>query len=251
MEITLYHKDIPFKVLIDDSLADDLLLYKWYVSVYGYVTASIGGKSVFMHRYVMSKFFDISNHQIDHINLNKLDNRKENLRLANGSQNSANRNKQKNNTSGYKGVIKAGEVWNARIRIEGGTYGIGSFPNAEEAAIAYDLYAKKYFKEFSRLNFEEPDEDLLNIVISKLSSGFTKVGEKYKSKHYGVSYYSSERYNVKNRWRARFNFKGKEISVGYFFTENEAALAVDKKLIELGLINKINFPDKQEIPDLF
>lgn len=56
---------------------------------------------------------------IDHINRNKLDNRKENLRPATRGENSRNQNKHSNNTSGFTGVFydfNHVPLWVARIQ---------------------------------------------------------------------------------------------------------------------------------------
>jgi hypothetical protein len=90
--------------------------------------------------------------QIDHINLDKNDNHWSNLRLATNSQNCANRNAQRNNTSGFKGVYwhKLGRKWAAQIWVFGECIYLGLFDTAEEAHAAYNVSALKYFGEFSR-----------------------------------------------------------------------------------------------------
>lgn len=93
----------------------------------------------------------------DHINRNKLDNRKENLRTATRSGNCANRKKFKNGmTSKYKGVcLKKGsrnKPWNAQIQISGKRTSIGLFANEIDAALAYNQAAKKQYGEFALVN---------------------------------------------------------------------------------------------------
>ena len=99
-------------------------------------------------------FDDIRALQIDHINGNCLDNRRFNLRLCNNIENNQNRKIDKRNSSGYKGVYfdKIRKKWVAEIKVNKCKKFIGRFINKEEAAIAYNKFAKKYFKKFAVLN---------------------------------------------------------------------------------------------------
>ena len=95
--------------------------------------------------YVHGKF---PSDQIDHINLDKLDNRIVNLREATAAQNFANREAYTNNTSGFKGVRKKGRKWEARIGFNGKVLTIGSSDSPEQAHAAYVAKAKELFGEF-------------------------------------------------------------------------------------------------------
>ncbi len=98
---------------------------------------------------------------LDHINGDTLDNRPENLRIANDSQNGANRGIQVNNTSGYKGVFlhskKQGYEAKITRKVKGKSKNIylGYFKCPIEAAKAYDKKAKEIFGEYAYLNFSE------------------------------------------------------------------------------------------------
>lgn len=84
---------------------------------------------------------------VDHINGNKLDNRKDNLRICTQSDNTKNHVIGKNNTSGYSGIIYNKDNKNWRVRI--GDKEIGSFFNFEDAMIARKDAEEKYFGEYS------------------------------------------------------------------------------------------------------
>lgn len=96
----------------------------------------------------------------DHINGDKLDNRKVNLRLCDHSQNQYNATiRRKGKSSKYRGVYlhKRDGRWYARIRVDGKKIHIGCFEIEEEAARAYDAAAQKHHGEFATLNFELPN----------------------------------------------------------------------------------------------
>jgi hypothetical protein len=112
-------------------------------------------KVVLLHR-------DIMNHPpgllVDHANSDTLDNRRANLRLATRAQNAYNKRKTKSKTSSsFIGVYfeKRKNRWMARIKYQVKRIYLGSFKNEIDAARAYDEAAKKYHKEFARLNFPE------------------------------------------------------------------------------------------------
>ena len=115
----------------------------------GYIRININKKMYLLHRIIYKYFnedWDINDNprknQIDHININSLDNRIENLRVVNHSQNNRNKNKQPNCSSKYIGVSwhNRGNKWEARIRINGKSKHLGYFDNEEEAA---EVYKKK------------------------------------------------------------------------------------------------------------
>lgn len=94
-----------------------------------------------MHRMVMGcKRGDKK--EVDHINLDTLDNRKQNLRFVTRSQNQLNRDKLPRNKSGFKGVIakvdRSGRPrFVSNIRIHGKLWVLGTFDTAEQASEAY------------------------------------------------------------------------------------------------------------------
>lgn len=87
---------------------------------------------------------------IDHINRCRADNRWLNLREATRSENMQNSTKQKNNTSGYKGVsfCKVLQMWRAYINVDKQRYSLGHYHTPEDAAIAYKQ-AKKTLHPYS------------------------------------------------------------------------------------------------------
>ena len=93
---------------------------------------------------------------MDHINGNKLDNRRINLRLAKPKENNRNQRKIKRKcTSIYKGVVfhSRDNKWQSQIRIDGKRLFLGYFLKEEDAAREYDKHAKIHHNEFAVLNF--------------------------------------------------------------------------------------------------
>jgi hypothetical protein len=89
--------------------------------------------------------------QIDHINGDKLDNRRSNLRIATRSQNLANQQKSRGATSSrYKGVHwdRSKQKWRATIRSQH----LGCFASEEDAARAYNRAARQAWGEYAYLN---------------------------------------------------------------------------------------------------
>ena len=87
---------------------------------------------------------------IDHIDENKANNNVKNLRWATRKDNSCNRGKQKNNTSGFKGVSfnKHTKKFESKISINGKLKHLGLFETAEEASRAYETKAKEIHGNF-------------------------------------------------------------------------------------------------------
>jgi len=110
-------------------------------------------KNLFMHNLIIPHSVGM---QVDHINRNGLDNRRKNLRVGTISQNYANFPKKKGTNSKYRGVSflkrKNGRQWQASTTLNGKGVYIGIYETEKEAALAYNQFAKKVFKDFAQLN---------------------------------------------------------------------------------------------------
>lgn len=119
----------------------------------GYTSIWINANTYFAHRLAWAVCNGSwPSADIDHINENKSDNRICNLRQANRSQNMFNRGRNKNNTSGFKGVYfcKGTGKWRSQISIYGKSIKIGRFDTKEDASNAYFEKAKELRGEFAK-----------------------------------------------------------------------------------------------------
>ena len=123
------------------------------IGVDGYVRVGLWGRQYPGHHiaYLLMTGYWV-NGQIDHKDLNRANNKFNNIRPSNQSQNIANTPKNKRNTSGYKGVseVKERGTWAAYIKENGKSRRIGEFSTPQEAHEAYCAAAKIAFGEFAR-----------------------------------------------------------------------------------------------------
>jgi hypothetical protein len=155
--------------IVDDEDFEELIKYKWS-RVKGpntdYARQS-GGQKMMMHRYLLKPE---TNMQVDHINHNGLDNRRDNIRVCTRSENM--KNVRPYGTSKYLGVnlhkakrlyIKkdgtektyVSKRWRASITVDGKTKHLGLFEKEIDAAKRYDEEAAKTHGEFANLNFKK------------------------------------------------------------------------------------------------
>lgn len=139
--------------LVDDEDFPWLSEIQWHLKE-GYAAATIGigaGRrcTARMHRAIMMPATGLT---VDHINGDRLDNRKENLRSVTKADNNLNLGMRSDNTSGYKGVhyFKRHQRWTAAIRVRGRRYALGYFDTAEAASQAYEAAAALHFGSMAR-----------------------------------------------------------------------------------------------------
>lgn len=174
MNINLNTKTGLSFAIIDD---EDYHLVKgkvWKEDDKGYVCHYTHDVKTRLHRLVMG--ITDSQIQIDHIDRNKRDNRKVNLRICSSSENKVNQNLNATNTSGYKGVYwdKKSKKWRTQICINHKQYTFLPQREIHYCAFMYNVAAKLMHKHFAYLNEvkESIDENiqlkLTSIVVAKL-----------------------------------------------------------------------------------
>lgn len=142
------------KALVSDADAQLVNQYRWRASKQSkgiYVLTKINKVTVYLHRLITNAPRGL---EVDHINGNPLDNRRENLRICSRSENEQNKVKRKG-SSQYKGVFyaKREQRWIAKIQVNGRQTTLGYFKSEHDAARIYDAKARELFGAFARTNF--------------------------------------------------------------------------------------------------
>lgn len=114
----------------------------------GYVARSGGVRkaNIKLHRQVMG-LPPGDPRMVDHINHDRLDNRKANLRIVTNAQNQQNRRgAMRNSRSGIRGVCWAAreQRWRATATVDGRTRHLGYFPTSDEAASAVAAFRREH-----------------------------------------------------------------------------------------------------------
>lgn len=155
---------IPFghgnRALVDAQDVSLVAGYHWYLVNSGYAFAQCGdGKRIGMHRLILG-LADDDGRVGDHINRDKLDNRRCNLRAVTYAENNRRRvgGKPVGASSQFRGVswTVSKRRWRAAIKVDYRTKCLGYFRSEEDAARAYDAAARQFYGAFAMLNF--PDE---------------------------------------------------------------------------------------------
>jgi len=227
MEIKLNGK-LGGIALYDMSDHELISQYKWHQTVQGYVR---NNKSIKMHILLLQPE---TGAVIDHINHNKLDNRRENLRIVTVANNAKNKAKRKNVTSKYYGVsyAKADKKFIASFKNEGKDIYIGSFNNEIDAADAFDMYIVHKNIEYKTLNF--PDKKTEYLAREYISTIKPKTSE-----YVGVCKFQNEKYI------SRIVIDGKQIHLSTSIDPLICARAWDKYIVDNNIPKKkLNFPDE-------
>lgn len=141
MELALKNEKVVF---IDEEDHDKIKHLSWiYDGSYVVHSSWINHRSIklYLHRFIMeAKAGQI----VDHINRNKLDNRRANLRFVTKSQNNRNANKRIDSTQPFRGIeLKPSGKWAAKISRGGVSYHLGLYETAEQASLAYQKAVEK------------------------------------------------------------------------------------------------------------
>ena len=276
-------KGICFLVDADDATA--VSAHVWVVKGRGYPTTTVKRKERYLHNYLLKNYE--TGLSVDHINQDKLDNRRCNLRLCALQQNSFNKSVQANNTSGVKGVFKNKEGWCARIGFCQASIHLGCSKDVYESAAMYDFACRILFGEYSCQNFGNipgvpgdltkeraldvlqrlclalprvrwDNEEICESARERLALACAEYGYVRPEKlviqrsRYGdsTSGYKGVVASQKARsgWTAKLRFNGKTIGCGTFDSAMTAALAYDFALDTLGLQDAWHNRDHRDMP---
>lgn len=141
-EIPMFRRDgsVRAVALVDAKDFEWLSNYRWHLSTVGYCARNRARPergTVVMHREIMGVGdADWREVEVDHINRDRLDNRRSNLRLVTCGENRQNSTPRKGCSSEYRGVCwqKKAERWQAYFHLEGKMHWLGLFDDEKEAA---------------------------------------------------------------------------------------------------------------------
>lgn len=148
-------------MLISKCDLNKVVDYKWYLGGSGYpVTYGTFDRTIlFKHPVKIHRFLygdSACGYTIDHINRNRLDNRRANLRMCTPGENSCNKTKSANALNKYKGVSSQNsEKYKASITKNGVTHVIKNIATEEDAARIYDMMAEELHGQFAAKNFQD------------------------------------------------------------------------------------------------
>lgn len=139
------------EALISDLDDGNCESHVWWLHKYGYPTTRIDGQSVSMHQFLLGKR---KGYVIDHIDQNRLNNQRDNLRFVTWQQNLL--NSKPRNGRKYKGVYheKHGKpkCWHVLIRHEGKLVSFGRYRTEKEAVEVYNCEVLKLRGNLATIN---------------------------------------------------------------------------------------------------
>lgn len=217
-----------FEAIVDAEDYEWLMQWTWAKHPNGYANRITRldepnpRKNMMMHRQILNTPPDMVT---DHINGNRLDNRRCNIRICTEMENQRNRIKHKVATSKYKGVSRSTRGrngWEVMLYVKGKRQYIGHYASEIDGALAYNEAAKKVFGEFACL---------YTVIIPE--GHIPEVKVPHASHYKGVSFHKQT-----GRWMAKVTANGKNNWLGMFATELEAARCFNEGAIIFGVPHK-------------
>jgi len=217
--------------LVSNEDYDNVSKYSWHKDNYGYTRTSINGKNTAMHRFIMNP---INNEIVDHINHNKLDNRRENLRIFDEvHKNAGNRQLKENKSSKYRGVYwkKNKKKFHSEITINHKCYYLGMFADEIIAAETIDKFILHQKIDYIDLNFPEKKDKYL-------TENYKPPDEKKEKEFTGIAKYN-------DRYKSMISIKNKTITLLISDDPIKCAEEYDRYIVANNIpFRKLNFPDK-------
>lgn len=146
------HGDVVAHALIDAADAADVLSYRWYrANDTGYALRAKWQdgrtRKVYLHRHLLGLERG-DRRQVDHVNRDRLDNRRSNLRVVTLEAQRQNTKARSHGRAGIRGVsynrrLKA-KPWQARVTIDGVVHRLGHYATKEEAGEVAAAFRAKH-----------------------------------------------------------------------------------------------------------
>ena len=161
IECDTYYKGCDEKeryFLISKEDYDKISKHRWNVDSRGYWRDSCTGE--LLHRFILNLAGRGKDVYVDHINHNKSDNRRENLRIVTHQENNFNKSFNKNSQSKIKGVYWSERLgkWYAKIHYNRKSIHLGVFENQNDAIKARKNAEQKYFGEYAYKDYKNMEE---------------------------------------------------------------------------------------------
>lgn len=155
---------------IDVEDISKLKNHTWNIGGNGYLSSRINNKNTLLHRHIYDEFN--SNICFDHINLDKLDNRKINIRKCTKAENNQNRSaNHSKNTTGFRGVQKCKDKYVAKVKHKEITiileYGVDKLKLSQTAS-----FARAYLLPFSEDALTINKDDIPQWIKDKIDRRF-------------------------------------------------------------------------------
>ena len=182
-----------------------------------------------MHRLIMKAK---DGELVDHIDRDKLNNTRANLRIVDREGNVHNQKKRGNTNNNYKGTqyIKRLGLWQARCRIYGNDYFLGHFKSEIAAAYAYNKKAIELSDCILLNEFDLPFSKLEEMLILDLQHPEAE----RQSEQKGVYWHKKSGRMKCGKWEAKIRVNGKYKTLGRFIDETDAINAVKNAQLEHG-----------------
>jgi hypothetical protein len=230
------NKEIVAYTIVDNDIVENIT-FACCKNKDQYAQGKLNGYPILLHRYIIGA--KKGDPKVDHINGDKLDNRKINLRFVSSTQNAQNRLKKEGTSSKYIGVNKKGTKWVSKIRTSEKRLE-KSFNNELHAAYWYDIQALEHYKTDTfepNINgiekpedYKEPEikekDSLSGISITKNGSFQAKIQDKQTRIHigtFGTREQAKKAYNKKKEEILTINLQKK---VGTEITRNQDQIAI-------------------------
>lgn len=236
------------KILVDPEDYEKYSSFTWYwgKEKYPYTIKRLGKKTkkrISLHRLIHPSPKGM---YTDHEDGDRSNCTRENLKSVYPYQNARNRLKHKGELK-YKGVVRRGKKFRTIITYFHKQIQIGYFNTLIDAAVAYDCAAEVLDFDNYKRNFDPP-HDKMKEMRKLLKKRLTEIKEeswiiekerpKEKSRYRGVSRNGA-------KWQAQISVNNVRHHITTCDTEEEAALAYDNRIIELGLNRPLNFPERR------
>ncbi|AYV76846.1 MAG: HNH endonuclease [Barrevirus sp.] len=218
--------------IVDEEWYDELSKCSWSKNDEGYVSGIVDGQNRLMHSIVMGAK---KGQKVDHINGNRSDNRKSNLRFTEPLPNGQNKRKYKTKktpTSKFRGINYRAGKYHAAMKLDGIQNYLGGYDTEAEAVDAWEMFVVHNKLDHINLNYPEKRAEYLARKYVPF------ISQQKKREHVGI-------YLSGNKFYVVITIKGKQVPIGSSDNKIKAAEMYDDYIVQNKILEKkLNFPDR-------